>query len=108
MRDWLKTSAVGTPFTEPGSPQENAYSESFNSRLRDEFLDLEIFTSVPEARVPADRHRKDYNFEWSHSSLEYLTPAEFVASLAAKAPLLRLAEEALDSPEVGEAAFKLS
>ena len=42
---------VRTLFIEPGSPWENGYNESFNGKLRDEFLNLEVFTSVREMKV---------------------------------------------------------
>ena len=45
-------------YIEPGSPLENGYCESFNSRLRDEFLNGEIFYSMKELRVLAERWRK--------------------------------------------------
>jgi len=108
VRKWLEVSGVGTLFIEPGSPWENAYSESFNSRLRDELLDQEIFTCLPEARVLAERHRVYHNLDRPHSSLGYLTPAEFAASLAEHVPLPRVAGEVLDPPVEGEAVLTLS
>jgi putative transposase len=108
VRKWLEDSGVGTLFIEPGSPWENAYSESFNSRLRDELLNQEIFTCLPEARVLAERHRVYHNLERPHSSLGNQTPAEFAASLAEQVPLPRVAGEAIDAPEEAEAVFTLS
>ena len=81
IRQWLQASGVQTLFIEPGSPWENAYVESFNGRLRDELLDRELFTSLEEARVVLEDHRLDYNHRRPHSSLGYLTPAEFAARL---------------------------
>jgi len=46
VRKWLSNLGVGTLFIEPASPWENGYIESFNSRLRDELLDREIFTTL--------------------------------------------------------------
>ena len=43
MREWLGALGVNTAFIEPGSPWENGYVESFNSKLRDELLNGEIF-----------------------------------------------------------------
>ena len=108
VRKWLEDSGVGTLFIEPGSPWENAYSESFNSRLRDELLNQEIFTCLPEARVLAERHRVYHNLDRPHSSLGYLTPAEFAASLTEHVPLPRVAGEVLDPPVEGEAVLTLS
>src|SRR5436190_5937765 len=77
VRDWLATQNIETAFIEPGSPWENAYSESFNSRFRDELLDREIFTSLLEARTLIEQHRRDYNERRPHSSLAYKTPKPF-------------------------------
>ena len=94
VRAWLAAAGVETLFIEPGSPWENGYSESFNSRLRDELLDRELFSSVLEATVLAEQYRVDHNLERPHSSLGYLTPAEFAARSGARVPLPRLAGEA--------------
>jgi transposase InsO family protein len=80
VRDWLSRSAVQTLYIEPGSPWENAYSESFNSRLRDECLDRELFESLPEAKVIVEDYRLDYNHRRPHSALGYETPATFAAA----------------------------
>jgi transposase InsO family protein len=62
-------------YIEPGSPWENGYCESFNSKLRDEFLNGEIFYSMKELRVLAERWRVHYNTIRPHSSLGYRLPA---------------------------------
>ncbi len=79
VQDWLKAQAVGPLYIAPGSPWENAYVESFNSRLRDEHLNREEFASLLEAQVLATGWRRDYNEARPHSSLEYLAPAVFAA-----------------------------
>ena len=81
VKEWLASESIATDYIEPGSPWQNAYSESFNSRLRDELLDREIFTSLAEARVLIEQHRQYYNVERRHSSLGYKTPHEFAALL---------------------------
>lgn len=86
VRSWLQQSGVGTLYIEPGSPWENAYSESFNSRFRDELLNQELFTSLPEAQVLVEQYRVDYNLLRPHSSLDYLAPAAFAARQASPAP----------------------
>jgi Transposase and inactivated derivatives, IS30 family len=43
VRQWLKRLGVQALFIEPGSPWENGYNESFNGKLRDELLKVEIF-----------------------------------------------------------------
>lgn len=77
VRRWLACEGTKTLYIEPGSPWENAYSESFNSRLRDELLNGELFSSEKEAAVLLERHRRVYNEERPHSSLGYVAPAVF-------------------------------
>ena len=81
VKDWLATSGIATDYIEPGSPWENSFSESFNSRFRDELLNAEIFTTLLEARVLIEEHRQHYNHDRVHSSLGYRTPTEFAALL---------------------------
>lgn len=92
VRDWLRQSGVRTLYIEPGSPWENAYSESFNSRFRDELLDQELFTSLTESRVLVEQYRVEYNHLRPHSSLGYLAPAVYAAQ-----------QDALASPSVASA-----
>jgi transposase InsO family protein len=79
VKDWIAARGFQTAFIEPGSPWQNAYSESFNSRFRDEFLNLELFGSLLEAKVLGEAHRYKYNHQRPHSSLGDLTPAEYAS-----------------------------
>lgn len=79
VQAWLQANAIGALYIAPGSPWENAYVESFNSRLRDEHLNREEFASLLEAQVLAAGWRRDYNETRPHSSLAYLAPAVFAA-----------------------------
>ena len=98
---WLEASNVHTLFVEPGSPWENGYVESFNSKLRDEFLNREIFLHIDELRYVANRWRIDYNHYRPHSSLDYMAPAAFASGLLEQgsAPL-RLTQDNRQSCEV--------
>jgi putative transposase len=71
----LAATGAKTLYIEPGSPWENGYCESFNSKLRDEFLNGEIFYSLKEVQVLAERWRVYYNTRRPHSSLGYKPPA---------------------------------
>ena len=75
LREWLAATGAKTLYIEPGSPWENGYCESFNSKLRDEFLNGEIFYSLKEVQVLAERWRVYYNTVRPHSSLGYRPPA---------------------------------
>ena len=75
VRQGLGRLGVKTLFIEPGSPWENGYCESFNSKLRDELLNGEIFTSLREAEVLIESWRRHYNAVRPHPSLGYRPPA---------------------------------
>lgn len=75
LRQWLARTGSAPLFIEPGSPWENGYCESFNSKLRDEFLNGEIFYSLKEVQILTERWRVYYNTERPHSSLGYRPPA---------------------------------
>jgi putative transposase len=77
IRRWLAISGVKTLYIEPGAPWENAYSETFISRLRDELLNGEVFANLKEAQVLAGGYRDHYNHHRPHGALGYLTPMEF-------------------------------
>ena len=90
VQEWIARRGFKTLYIKPGSPWQNAYSESFNSRFRDEFLNREAFASVLEAKVLGKEHRQRHNHERPHSSLHYQTPVEFAQrSLAAASATLR-------------------
>ena len=58
-----------------GKPWENGYNESFNGKLRDEFLNGEIFYTLPEAVVLVEQWRRLYNTARPHSACGGLPPA---------------------------------
>ena len=82
---WLYRAGVKTLFITKGSPWENGYVESFNSRFRDELLNRELFTGLEDARWVVDRWRLDYNHQRPYRSLDYQTPAEFAARCCSSA-----------------------
>jgi putative transposase len=77
LRDWCRLGGTRTVYIEPGSPWQNPFVESFNSRCRDELLNVEEFANLREARVVVEAWRVEYNTYRPHSSLGGLTPAEF-------------------------------
>jgi transposase InsO family protein len=91
VQDWIARRGFKTLYIQPGSPWQNAYSESFNSRLRDEFLNREAFASLLEAKVLGNEHRHWHNHRRPHSSLGGQTPADYAqrSLAAASAPLRR-------------------
>ena len=75
IREWLKDVGITTAYIEPGSPWENGYIESFNSRRRDEFLNGELFGNMYEVQVLTKRWVQYYNQIRPHGSLGGRPPA---------------------------------
>ena len=75
VQDWIAQVGAKTAYIEKASPWENGYCESFNSKLRDELLDREIFYSLREAEILIESWRVHYNTQRPHSSLGYRPPA---------------------------------
>ena len=75
LRKWLSSVGVITAYIEPGSPWENGYCESFNARMRDEFLNGELFGNMYEAQALTRRWVQYYNTIRPHSSLCGRPPA---------------------------------
>src|SRR5258708_32598391 len=73
----LATNEIKIIYIKPGSPWEQPFIESFHDKLRDECLNREMFGSLLEARIIIEQWRIEYNQRRPHSSLGYLTPAEF-------------------------------
>ncbi len=81
---WLRISGTQSKFIKPGSPWMNGKVESFNSRLRAEFLNAEVFHNLADAQVKLRLFQRFYNEERPHSSLGYLTPARYAEGFACK------------------------
>ena len=69
VQKWLGNACVDTLYIQKASPWENGYVESFNSRLRDELLDRELFWCLDEARFVLDEWRMEYNHRRPHSGI---------------------------------------
>ncbi len=74
---WLAACGVKTLYIEPGKPWQNGKEERFNGTVRDECLNLYVFSSLAEAHVRLSAFRQHYNAERPHSRLGYLTPLAF-------------------------------
>ena len=83
IKHWLAASGLETLYIEPGAPWENAYSETFISRLPDELLNREVFANLTEA----------------HGALGYFSPMEFaeLEKLSGQRPAPRAELEELES-----------
>jgi len=81
MKDWLEKEGIKTHYIPPGEPWEQPFVESFHDKLRDEHLNRELYYSLREAEVLLESWRREYNEYRPHSSLDYLTPSEYVEQL---------------------------
>jgi putative transposase len=81
METWAYQNGVKLDFIRPGKPVQNGFIESFNGRLRDECLNVEMFFDLKDARDKIERWRQDYNIHRPHSSLADRTPQEFARQL---------------------------
>ena len=85
---WLAECGVETLYIDPGKPWQNGKEERFNGTVRDECLNLHVFSSLAEAHVRLSAFRQHYNSERPHSRLGYLTPLAFKSAwLEAQAKL---------------------
>lgn len=82
MFDWSKDSQVKLAFIQPGKPTQNAFVESLNGKFRNECLSQHWFRTLAEARYEIEQWRDHYNNVRPHSSLNYLSPKEFIESAA--------------------------
>ena len=85
MMIWAHRQGIELRLIEPGKPNQNAYVESFNGRLRDECLNEHWFTSLDHAKRVIETWRREYNEERPKRSLGGLTPAQYAKQLAIKA-----------------------
>ena len=82
---WAYENGVTLDFSRPGKPTDNAFVESFNSRLRDECLNAHWFLSLADARAKIEAWRRDYNESRPHTSLGWMTSVEYAAAAVAMA-----------------------
>ena len=85
MDVWAYQHGVQLDFIRPGRPVENSYIESFNGRLRDECLNVEVFFTLADVREKLERWREDYNQVRPHSALNDQSPRTFATTWAPSA-----------------------
>jgi putative transposase len=78
---WCTEHKIDWHYIAPGKPIQNGFVESFNGRMRDEFLNETLFRNLAHARDLIAAWATDYNTERPHSALGYQTPAGFALHL---------------------------
>ena len=81
MVEWARERRVDLRLIEPGKPNQNAYVESFNGRLRDDCVDEHWLTSLPQAQVIVEAWRREYNERRPKNALGGMTPAAYAKHL---------------------------
>lgn len=89
MLEWAHNRGVALRLIQPGKPNQNAYIESFNGRLRDECLNEHWFPTLLHARTEIETWRRKYNQERPKNTLGGLTPTAYAEQLAAKAATMK-------------------
>jgi putative transposase len=84
---WTTSNRVHWHFIQPGKPNQNAWIESFNGKLRDECLNLHAFSDLSEAQNIVTQWKEEYNTIRPHSSLGRIPPASYAANLNRKLSL---------------------
>ena len=101
LRRWLEKRGTQTLYIEPGCPWQNPYIESFHDKLRDECLNMELFTNGRHAQEVVEHWRKEYNEQRPHSSLNYMTPAAFAEQYRnSSRPAASFRDGTAEDPEV--------
>jgi putative transposase len=101
---WADQSHVAWHYIAPGKPMQNGFIESFNGRLRDEFLNETLFSTLAQARIGLARWREDYNGSRPHSKIGWQTPTAFAATFHPRQDLaLRFANGSAPAPAADRA-----
>jgi putative transposase len=79
---WAEMRNIIIEHIRPGKPSDNAFAESFIGKLRDECLNEHWFLNLDHAQQIIEAWRETYNTERPHSSLNNLTPYEFIKEQA--------------------------
>ena len=78
---WCAENQIEWHYIAPGKPMQNGFAESFNGRMRDEFLNETLFRNLAHARDQIAAWVSDDNTTRPHSSLGYHTPAGFALNM---------------------------
>jgi putative transposase len=97
MDAWAYRHGIQLDCIRPGKPVENGFIESFNGRLRDECLNVEVFFTLEDVREKLARWQADDNLSRPHSALRDQAPACFAAEWSAATPMTPTSSELLET-----------
>ena len=81
---WSQLTRIEWHYITPGKPQQNAFVESFNGRLRDELLNETLFSSLDHARELLAEWQHDYNTVRPHSGIGNQPPSTYARLIASE------------------------
>lgn len=87
LDEWAYSRGIELHFIQPGKPNQNAFVESFNGKMRDECLNQHAFDDLADARNKIEAWRRDYNACRPHESLGWRSPEEYAASVTSGSAL---------------------
>lgn len=94
MDHWAYENGVKLEFSRPGKPTDKAFIASSGVRLREKRVNQHWFTSLDEAKQIVEEWRRTYNRRRPHSSLGYLSPAEYLSNWTLTETLTETSETA--------------
>jgi len=97
MDAWAYRHRIQLDVIRPGKPVENCFIESFNGRLRDECLNVEVFFTLEDVREKLAPWQEDYNLMRPHSSLQDQVPAFVAAEWSTTAQTVHAPHELLET-----------
>jgi putative transposase len=77
---WAYRRGLKLCFSSSGKSTDNALYESFNGKLREEYLKTHWFENMADLRVLLEKWMEEYNRFWPHGSLGDLYPFEWLQS----------------------------
>jgi putative transposase len=77
LSEWCEQQGIALHWIQPGKPTQNAYIERFNGPFRRELLNAHQFRSLAYVRQLLDEWQHNYNTQWPHQALNFMTPLEF-------------------------------
>lgn len=77
LSEWCEAQGIALCWIQPGKPTQNTHIECFNGSFSRELLDAHLFCSLAHMRQLVDEWMDDYNTQWPHQALNFMTPIEF-------------------------------
>ena len=81
LDSWAFRHGIQLEFIRPGTPTDNGHIESFNGKLRDECLNVNLFYTLSDAHDTLEQWRRHYNEFRPHRALGGMPPSEYARAI---------------------------